>query len=70
LSNQGSDLFKRLGRLHPIIPDPFAPFGEYMLEHTTDKRVDSHPFPLHPLCLMGAIMRGDALPIIAINASE
>ena len=70
LAHEGSALCTRLGRLHPLIPAPFAPCGAYMLEHTPDKRGHRHPFPFHPLCLMGALMRGDALTIRAIKASE
>jgi hypothetical protein len=70
LAKPGADLFTRLGRLHPLIPDPFEPLGAYRLDHTTDKRGDSHPFPFHPRCLRGALMRGDALTILALNASE
>src|SRR5713101_5706634 len=63
-------LGKRLRRLHAVIADPWEAFGANMLDHAANKRVDLHRFPLHPLARVGAGMRGDPVPIVAINAPE
>jgi hypothetical protein len=68
-SNQGAALCKRLGRLPPLRPDPCAPFGADRREPTTEHRVDRPPVPCHPLWLREAILRGDALTILALQAS-
>src|SRR5215216_1706699 len=60
------ELGKRLGGLHPVIAYALEAFGKHMLHHTSDKRVDRHRFPLDPLALVGPIVIGDPLPIIAV----
>src|SRR6266511_501632 len=40
---------KRLRRLHPVIPDAFEAFGQRVLHHAANKRVDIDGFVLHPL---------------------
>src|SRR5262249_47018244 len=70
LMNHLLDPRKRLGGLDPVIPDALEAFGQDMLHHPADKRVDVDSFPFHPLRLMGAIMRGDVVPIIAIDAPQ
>ncbi len=67
LVNQVLDLCKGLGGLHPVIPNPFKPLGEDMLHHAANKGVDIHSLPLNSISLMGAIMVGHLLPIIAID---
>ena len=70
LLNQALDLGKRLRRLHPVIADSLEAFGKHMLHHAANKRVDIDRFPLHPLRLMGAIMIGDPVAIIAIDSPQ
>ena len=62
------DLGKRLGGLHPIISDALQAFGKHMLHHTADEGIDVDRFPCHPFSLMRAIMIGDAMAIIAVDA--
>ena len=68
LLNHAFELGKRLGRQRPVIAYPLEAFGKHMLNHTSDKRVDLHRFPLDPLALVRTIMIGDPLPIIAVDA--
>ena len=49
LLNPVLDLCKGLGGLHPVIPHPFKPLGEDMLNHAADKRLDTHGFMFHPV---------------------
>src|SRR6266516_7360050 len=70
LLHHAFDLGKRLGRLHPVVAYPLETFRKHMLNHPTDKGVDIHAFPLHPLGLMRAIMVGDALTIITVDPSQ
>jgi len=63
-------LGKRLGGLHPIIPDAFEPCGHRVLHHPADTRGDSDGFVLH---LVGAVRPGmgrDPLAIVAIDAPD
>ena len=53
LLNHAFELGKRLGGLHPVIAYALEAFGKHMLNHTFDKRVDPHRFPLDPLALVG-----------------
>ena len=68
--NRHLHLGKRLGRLHPVIPDALEPFGHRVLHHPANKRVDIDGFVLHPLGAVGAVMVRDPLAIIAINAPD
>src|SRR5215468_10123323 len=70
LTNQTFDLCKRLGRLHAIIPDPFASFGKAMLNHPTNKGVDIHPLPLHPFASVGAVVVGNVAPLITVKPPQ
>ena len=70
LLNHVPDLGKRLRGLHAVIPDPLKAFGKDMLDHASDEGIHVHRFPFHPLCRMGAIMIGDAVAIIAVDAPE
>src|SRR2546426_1683704 len=70
LLHQAFDLGKRLGRLHPVGAYPLETFRKHLLHPPTDKGVDIHAFPLHPLGLMRAIMVGDALTIITVDPSQ
>ena len=70
LLNQVLDCGKRLGRLHTIIANPLKAFGKDMLDHASNEGIHVHRFPFHPLRLMGAIMIGDAVAIIAVDAPE
>jgi hypothetical protein len=45
-------------------------FGKHMLHHATNKGIHVNGFPLHPLALMGAIMIGDAVAIIAVDTPQ
>src|SRR5215472_10235235 len=66
--NRDLDLRKRLGRLHPVIPDALEAFGQRVLHHPANKRVDSDGFVLDPLGAVGPVMVRDSLAIIAIDA--
>ena len=70
LLNHVLDRGKRLGGLHPVIADPLKAFGKHMLNHAPDTRVDLHRFSLDLLTVVGPIMIGHLVPIIAINAPE
>jgi transposase len=70
LLNQDLDLGKRLGRLHPVIPDALEPFGYYVLHHAANKRGDIHGFVLDALGAVGAIMVRDPRAIVAIDAPD
>ena len=52
LLNHAFERGKRLGGLHPVIAYALEAFGKHMLNHTSDKRVDLHRFPLDPLALV------------------
>lgn len=68
LLNHAFELGKRLGGLPPVIAYALEAFGKHMLNHTSDQRVDRHRFPRDPLALVGPIMIGDLLPIVAVDA--
>jgi hypothetical protein len=68
--NHALNLRKRLGSLHPVIPDALEAFGKHMLHHAPDKRVDFYRFPLDSLALVRTIMIRDLVPIVAIDAPE
>jgi hypothetical protein len=63
-------LGKRLGGLHPVIPDTLKPCGHRMLNHAADKRVHSDGVVLHPVGAVGAVMVCDPLAIVTINAPD
>src|SRR5438034_7447989 len=54
----------------PVGAYPLETFRTHLLHHPTDKGVDIHAFPLHPLGLLRAIMGGDALTIITVDPSQ
>jgi hypothetical protein len=68
--NQALQRGQGFGRLHPIIAYPLEAFGKRMLHQTPNKRVDVHRFPLNLFALVGPIMLGHPVSIVAINASE
>jgi hypothetical protein len=68
--NHVLELGKRLGGLYTVIADTLKTFGKDMLHHTADERVDVDAFPFHPLALVRTVVIGDAVAIIAIDASE
>jgi hypothetical protein len=70
LVNHVLDCGKRPSGLHAVIPDPLKTFRKDMLHHTSDKRVDRHRFPLHPLTLVGPIMIRHLVAIVVIDAPE
>ena len=70
LVNHVLELCKCLGGLYAVIADTLKTFGEDMLHHTADERVDVDSFPFHPLALVRTVVRGDAVAIIAIDAPE
>lgn len=70
LLNEALELGKRLGGLHPVVPDALEAFGKHMLYHPAHKRIDIDCFPLDPLSLMGPIMIRDAVAIIAVDPPD
>jgi len=50
--NHRLDLGKRLGGLHPVVANPFEPFGKGMLNHPANKGEDVDGLLLHALTLM------------------
>src|SRR5215470_12670462 len=69
-ANDHLDLGKRLGGLHPVIPNTLEPFGHGVLHHAANKREDIHRFLFHPVGPVGAVMVRDPLAIIALNAPD
>ena len=69
-SNDSLNLFKRLCRLHPIIPYPFKPFRKYMLNHPPYKRIHIHSLFFYPLCLIQPIMISYCLPVTCLRATH
>jgi hypothetical protein len=67
LLNHVLDLGKRPGGLHPVIADPLEAFGECMLHHTADKRLDVDPFLFDPLAFMRTVVIRDTVAIIAVD---
>jgi hypothetical protein len=63
-------LGKRLGGWHPVGAHPVAPYGQGMLHHPAHQGEDGDALLLHALTLLGAVVRGDALPILALAAPE
>ena len=63
-------LGKRLGGLYPVIADTLEAFGQRVLYHAANKRVDRDGFVLHPLGAVGAVMVRHPLAVIAINAPD
>ena len=52
LLNHVLDRGKRLGGLHPVVANPFEPFGQGMLNHPANKGEDVDGLLLHALTLM------------------
>lgn len=70
LLNQALELGQGFGRLYPVIAYPLEAFGQHMLHHTPNKRVDFHRFPLDLLAFVGPIVIRDLLSIVAIDAPQ
>src|SRR5215475_8455541 len=58
------DLGKCLRGLYPIVPDTLEPFGQRVLNHPANKRVDRDGFVLDPLGAVGPVMVRDPRAII------
>jgi hypothetical protein len=64
------ELSKGLGGLHPIVAHPFEACGNDVLNHPANKRIDIDGFTLDSFAAVRAIMIGDAVAIIAIDAPD
>jgi hypothetical protein len=70
IMNHALDLRKRLGGLHPVIPDALEALRKHVRHHASDKRVDFYRFPLDSLALVRTIMIRDLVPIVGIETPE
>jgi len=64
------DLGKGLGGVHPILADTFEAFGQDVLDHAANKRLDRNRFVLEPVGAVRAVMIRHPLPIIPIKAPD
>src|SRR5262252_8036344 len=64
------DLGKGLRGLHPVVPDALEAFGQRVLNHPANKRIDIDGFVLDSLSTMRPVMVRDPLAIIAIDTPD
>jgi len=68
--NHRLELGKCLGRLHPVIAHSLKAFGHHVLDHPANKREDIDGLTLHSFTAVRAVMIGDVVAIIAIDAPD
>jgi hypothetical protein len=67
LLHQVRDLGTGLGGVHPVLPHPFQPLGEDMLQQAAKKGGDIHALPRNSISRMGARLGGHLWPILALD---